>query len=585
MSLFSIQTSAELSYLNSNTARIQNLSVGSIHIDTGVITSTQLSSSQSGITVITSGSPTYTLPVISSGITFTFIIGPGETSAKWITSNGEKIHGAVQNGPDTLKYNPALDNSVALGISNGTEFDATHGDTVTFKAHDMVWYIKGTASKKSFSIPSFTLTVLTDINSNGHDNNQVIKSLDNTHITSGGWDWDASVATAHSISLYNPHVIHLGNVGPDLPVETPDDGLGRSIHGKIPAFIDPLAPFYTKTSRNRTIEINNPRAIVNHNISETVSSANVPAAITTGQILTTKISSMKIVFRVGSNGSHGNNPDMFTNLKYGDLTAPENLWGECFSTGPGGGIIDSLKKPGSYDYDNGTHNNSHLEAVWSVKEPYLHNQVSYKALQNSAAYRYMRTIFSSSHSTTFPVSGWWTQGTTTLLSDLSTQIGWNTIVPASDGGFSTPDTLYNQIYGSNKNKNFINLQGKSRMSGILGWADSVTQPEINNDPTLSLWDSALSLRDQPSFRLQNNQDLVVLTNATNIYRASLDSLDTPIVFGNDDWISRTITDFPTNTTSYRLFQTSYTGGGSPANDSYTVAAIEITLTGTYDNSV
>jgi len=567
--------SVNVPHINTSTGYIHELKVGSITVETGVITVNQLNSSQSGSTIITSGSQTYTLPVVSPGVTFKFIIGPGETVAKWNTVSSNEIYGSVKSGSETIKYSPALDNTISLGIINGGEFNASHGDVIEFHSSGNHWYVSGTSQKNSFTIPRFTLTVLTDVNSNGFDNNQVIKSLENTHIVSGGWGWTQQIATSHSISPASLNVIHLGNVGPDIADKKEDDGLGRSISSRPPAFMDPLAPLHKKQSQNRTIEINRPIDIVKHNISQTVSSAIVPTAITSAQILSTKISSMKIVFRVGDN-SYGNSPDMYTNLMYGLLTVPENLWGECFSEKEGR-IEHSLEKPESYNYDNGHHNNSHLEDIWSVKKPYSYNQVSYNALQSSEAYRYMRTIFNEGHSACFSVSGWWTQGTTTTLSDFSTKNGWKDVVlVAADTPNSTGGTLYEQVYGT-PNKSFIS-KGRSRMSGHLGWAD---------DPSLTvpLWDVAYSLSDQPLSNRQVNQSLVPLTNPPSIHMTGTEQLHTPIVYGNSDWISYNVINIPSNTTRYRFFQTSYTGGGSPANDSYSVAAVQITISGTYNNSL
>ena len=231
---------------------------------------------------------------------------------------------------------------------------------------------------------------------------------------------------------------------------------------------------------------------------------------------------------------------------------------------------------GPIAYKNDTSYTSHLEALYSAKEPLHYNMVSYNTLQNSPMYKYMRDIISGNTSPIIPVSLYWHAGTTTVLSTLSSSSGWNTKPSIAQGGDGI-NTLYDLVYGSAISNSFIyNGPSTNLLSGIYGAASN----------GISLWDNALSLKDQTLANRIINSGLV----QTGLYNPS-HSILTNIKHGGVDrllntpdpaWTTKTISNIPKNTSKVRIFQDRYTGGGgSSPNDNYAIGSIKVTFTGKY----
>ena len=533
-----------------------------------------LSTRQSGMLLITTSSPEYQLPPCSSvrGHKFTFIIGVGETSAAWSVAAGDKLYASLQGGDTQLALNPMIPGMITMGTAYGAIDDATQGDVLHLRSTGTEWIARGISKANAFMhMQPWTLGVHTNFSASATDDNDLLQHVENMHSVPNAWGWNAT--TAMDILGYTPNsfnVLVSGNpnsFGNDSPTTTVSANDGRTYNSHIPAFLDPLAPSYTGTTNLRVIDLRSPKDIAYAH------AASMQPPIDPIRIQSAHIESITVVFRVGDNSGNGDQPDMFTGIQWGKLTAPENLWIEFFDGE--GEINDSLPTLTSREYSNEYHNSSHLEALWETKAPLHYKQTTYATLQNSPAYLYMRDGGINFTNATFPLGLHWHAGTTQSLASLATAQGWNTVPSVSQGGDGI-NTFYDLVYGNAISHSFLyNGNADPQVSGIIGAANV----------SASLWDPSQSLAAQPLLNRSANADLVT----GGVFDASFSDQSAPehggvhrdLNLSSARWIKKTIRNIPRHATHCRIFQDRYTGGGVPSNDSYAIADIEVSLRGSY----
>jgi len=542
----------------------------------GISISTTLTAKSSGhIINVTTNNAVITLPPAtdSTGVYFIFILPEGTTSIKWIVSPGtlDTINGPINSGGDMVKINKEV--VVAMGTVHGRTADGSTGDKIVFKCNGTEWFILGISQLDAFGNPPFSLTISSNIDTNGTDQHNVLNNKQNVHIFTedvGGWNWNNTEAC--SLLGFKPENLNFIQFGleqndPVIPQPNTNDGLTWNSH--VPAFIDTAAPGYSATSVVRAIDLHPFDFIIKNNLANSLPVVSFP------QIKSYNLESITIYFKTGDGTNGGNRPDMNTGLKWGRLTEAENLWIEfCDSDNV------SLKTPTSRDYGKGnsTHS-SYLQSLYSAKEELQYTMVEYEDLLNSPLYLFAREQNTISQ---IPVSRYWHAGTTSVMSLLSTSSGWN-VVPTTGQGGDGIHTAYDLTYGSQvgttASANFIYTGTNPNLSGIYGAARNNT----------ALWDPTISLVAQTLSTRNNNVNLV---NASSPGYPGY-PIPTDIKHGNvsrdinipdPNWIKVTINKIPKNTACVRIFQDRYTGGGNPPNDNYAIASVKVTFSGTYNSS-
>lgn len=530
--------------------------------------STTLTQAHSGnIIITTNNSSIFTLPPasISKGYNYNFMIDTNVTACKWRCSDNNLIYGSINGGGTIIGKNGVT--NIEIGTLYGQNADAMPGDKIQFWCDGEKWFVTGMCQLLSAQVPTFNMIVYSEID-NGVDLNNVLNHKDNITIKTedaSGWNWNASKAqTLMGITPPNLNFMSLGT-DPDPSVNPINSNDGTTYNSQVMAFYDPLAPSYTGKTKIRVIDLQPFDTIIQSNIGNTI------PLISYSQIQTSRPTSITIVFKVGDNSNGGNRPDIETNVKYGRLTASEDLYIEFFDNNH-----TSMPTPTSTEYTNDTHYSSHLESLWNAKEPLHYSQVTYATLQNSPMYLYMRDHMNTPANHCIPVSPYWHQGTSTVLNTLSSASGWNSIPTIAQGGDGI-NTFYDLVYGSAISNSFIyNGPNSDELSGIYGAADNGISP---------LWDNSLALDSQTTATYNTNASLVPNANSkynsTSIISSKHGNQGRSLNLPSGDWQSKTI-NIPEGCVTMRIFQDRYTSGGnSNPNDNYAIGSIKINFTGTY----
>ena len=663
-----------------------------IHPVSEISISTTLTDTSSGHIIHTMNDVVITLPLAtkSKGVYYIFILPEGTTSAKWIVSGGDKIHGPLTSGGKVIKTNNV--SLIEMGTLYGKAEDGSPGDKVVFKCNGLVWFVDGISQLDAFQFPSFSLTVSSSmIETSGvlSDQNKVINQTQNvnirntstfqsnflgtaafiaydfsstnaseslivvidgtstTHtigsncdtvantaqilttlipgatitsvygsrlkitsdtqgahstiaITASGsgtnalklfgsinsgtgtisWNWNSTNAyNLGGFTLANLKFIQFGLDPSDTAVSPTNSNDGTTWNGKIQTFIDKHASSYTNTSNSRVIDLHPFKTIIDNNLDN--ASPNVSAS----QIIDSSccLDSITIYFKTGNDSNGGRAPDMDTNLKYGRMTAPENLWIEFHDD-----AYNSIQTPTSKQYGKGARL-SNLQALYATKNDLHYSMVDYDDLSHSPLYTFAigQGQSFSGNITQIPSSQYWHAGAGTIggtpLSDLETKPGWNTPQP-DYGGHSTYALTYGNASTLAVGKSFVYNANNPNLSGIYGAARTI------NGLSTKLWDETKSLIEQPSFN--RNQNVSLVSDVSSSAYPGHPILGS-IRYGNvgrnmnipdPNWVKVTIDNIPKEATKVRIFQDRYTGGGTPPHDNYAIGSVKITLTGTYKAS-
>lgn len=561
--------------LLANKAVINDLVTNTHTVSTNIINvSTELDRSHSGNIISTSSdSVVLTLPHAntSKGFKYHFIVTTGILATKWITSGDDKIHGPLTSGGSVLMNSGVT--QITMGVIHGNAENTTKGDHLIFVCDGIDWYVSGASLLNSLQAATFTMSAYSNLDASGADQNLVLNNMENVTILtedSSGWNWNVLQAKCvMGVVPPTQNFIQFGyetgsnGADPNIDVLHPNDG--QSYNSQVMAFYDPDAPGYTGKSRIRVIDLNSFESILQNNIGSAV------PFISYSQIQTYNPVSITIVYKVGDDTNGGNKPDMETNIKYGRLTAPENLYLEFFDSNH-----TSISTPTSTAVTNDTHYTSHLESLYSTKDPLPYSQVTYETLQNSPMYKFARDNFPSSAFSLFPTSSHYNNHTTTVISTLGgvSTPGWSMIPNVAQGGDNNT-TFYDLVYGAARSNTFI-YDGPSSnlLSGIYGAADNNT----------ALWDPNLTLETQTAATYIANAALVPDTTSrfspASVILALHGTVGRALNVPPSDWVSKTI-NIPTNCVTLRIFQDRYTTGGNPPNDNYAIGSIKVNYSGTY----
>ena len=496
-----------------------------------------------------------------------------------------KFLGAAFTGYDFSVVSESL-----IVVIDGTP--STH--TITFNCDT----IGNTASYLTTLIPEATITIVYGtrlkivsdtqgaqstiaITASGSGNN-ALKLFGSINSGTGTISWNWNSTNAYNLGGFTPtnlQFIQFGLDPSDTAVSLANSNDGTTWNGRIPAFIDKNAINYTDTSNLRVIDLYPFKTIIDNNLDNAL-----PPIASASQIIDSscRLDSITVYFKTGNDSNGGRAPDMDTNLKYGRMTAPENLWIEFHDD-----AYNSIPTPTSKQYGKGA-SLSNLQALYATKNDLHFSMVEPEDLSYSPLYAFAignGTSFSGAI-TQLPVSQYWhagagTIGGTTSLSDIETKPGWNTNQP-SHGGYTTFELTYGTQSTTAIGKSFVYTGNNQNLSGIYGASRS------SGGLSTKLWDETKSLIEQPSSDRDKNVSLVSDTS-------SFAYPGNPISFRNGNvgrnmnipdpnWVKVTIDNIPTTATKVRIFQDRYTGGGTPAHDNYAIGSIKCSFSGTYNAS-
>jgi hypothetical protein len=305
---------------------------------------------------------------------------------------------------------------------------------------------------------------------------------------------------------------------------------------------------------------------------------------------------------------------MFTNLKYGLLTAPENLFLEFSDANH-----VSLKTSNTVEFNSGHdtperggvrtpfHNwstfpnsditkattiinnySSHLNSIYETKEMLPQRMVEYKTLRSSSLYKTALYYGQLKH---FPCSAHYALGTDpkylSSISNLKFKAGWNDGVDITTGLKSTnAPAVHDLVYGSKRTTSYIRDSLDAKAGGIFG-NSNISPIEIvsSNTPIFvpGIWNLNYSFKDQP---LLNRTVNALLTGNPGNFLSSdprYGSLHRDTNIPPPGWQTITISDIPPDAKYVRIFQDRYTGGGgtNTPHDNYCIASVSGTFTGTY----